>query len=130
MSGDLKVGRRGLKAPLHWVPMWALHGVARVFDYGARKYAPGNWVKAANEPDPSAALEDYLSAAQRHWGAVQQVDNGGVAKWDAIDDESGLPHIDHLLCSLLMARGIGVLSAAMPQDPGPGNDPTGVPGGV
>lgn len=115
---DLKIGRRGVKPPLHWVPMWALGGVARVFDYGANKYAPGNWIKAAAEPQPHKALEDYLSAAQRHWAAIQREDRGGVADWDAVDGESGLPHLDHLICSLVMLRGIAIKAGIVPADPG------------
>ena len=87
-TGDLKTGRRGIKPPLHWVPLWALQGVARVFAYGARKYAPGNWVKAAREPEPTEALQDYLSAAQRHWAAMQAHDHKGIATWGLTDDES------------------------------------------
>lgn len=122
-TGDLKVGRRGLKPPLHWIPMWALQGVARVFGYGARKYAPGNWVKAANEPNSQEALCDYMSAAQRHWAAIQAADGSGMAFWDACDIESDLPHIDHLICSLIMLRGIGQLSDVLQSDPGQGNEP-------
>lgn len=119
-AGDLKAGRRGIKPPLHWIPMWALAGVSRVFDYGARKYAPGNWVKAATEQNPQDALADYMSAAQRHWAAIQHADDGGIAAFDAIDGESGLPHIDHLLCSLVMLRGIGQRAGLLPADPGQG----------
>lgn len=122
-ASDLKAGRRGLKAPLHWVPMWALLGVSRVFAYGAVKYLPGNWVKAAQEKEPERALEDYLSAAQRHWAAIQEADEGGIACWDKRDPESGLPHLDHLLCSLIMLRGIGQKAGLLPQDPGKGKEP-------
>lgn len=109
---DLKIGRRGLKPPLHWVPLWALRGVARVFDYGAQKYAPGNWIRAAQEEDPTKALEDYLSAAERHWSEIQEADD-----WASIDEESGLPHVDHLICSLIMLRGIGQKAGVLPSDP-------------
>jgi len=114
-SGDLKIGRRGIKPPLHEVPLWALQGVSRVLDYGGRKYAPGNWIKAAKEGDPKRALEDYMSAALRHWAAMDG--------WGALDDESGLPHIDHMLCSLIMLRGIAIRAKIMEADPGVGNDP-------
>lgn len=120
-TGDLKSGRGDKKPPLQWVPLWALTGMARVFAYGARKYAPGNWQKAA--ADGARALEDYMSAFMRHWGAIQEADSGGVAKWDSIDEESGLPHLDHAICSLVMLRGIAILSKILPRDPGRGNDP-------
>lgn len=122
-TGDLKIGRRGIKPPLHWVPMWALQGVARVFGYGSRKYAPGNWVKAAAEPQPGEALLDYMSASQRHWAAIQRADVGGVAAWTEVDEESGLPHLDHLICSLVMLRGIAIKAGIMKDDPGPGKEP-------
>src|SRR5690606_893285 len=73
--------------------------------------------------DGADALADYMSAAQRHWGALQLADHNGVAAWDARDEESGLPHLDHLICSLLMARGIGTLAGLLPSDPGRGNEP-------
>lgn len=120
-DGDLKIGRHGLKAPLQWIPMWALQGAARVFDYGARKYKPGNWQKAAASGD--LAMQDYISAAQRHWAAMQEADAGGIATWDAVDAESGLPHIDHLIASLLMTRGIAIKAGLISADPGKGNDP-------
>ena len=119
-EGDLKIGRRGAKAPVQWVPLWALQGVARVFAYGARKYAPGNWTRAAQEEDPTQALCDYLSAAQRHWGAIQEADPGGVAAWDAQDPESGMFHLDHMICSLVMLRGIAQIAGVVPADPGQG----------
>ena len=118
-TGDLKVGRRGIKAPLHEVPMWALHGVARVFEYGGKKYAPGNWIKASDEERVDLALEDYLSAALRHWSAIQ-----GGGDWGALDDESGLPHVDHLLCSLIMLRGIASRAGMVVQDPGSAPGPS------
>lgn len=124
-----KAGRRGAKPPLHWIPLWALQGTARVIDYGARKYAPGNWLLAANEADTGEALTDYLSAAQRHWAAIQAADPGGVANWGAVDSESGLPHLDHLIASLVMLRGIAQASDVLAADPGRGVEPTRI-GGV
>lgn len=121
----MKQGRNDAKVPLFWIPMWALQGVARVFAYGARKYAPGNWQRAGHEEgaDEGGPLNDYQSAALRHWAAIQAACPVGVADWGAVDDESGLPHIDHLICSLLMLRGIGQLAGLLPADPGRGNDP-------
>lgn len=112
---DLKVGRRGVKAPLHDLPLWALHGVARVFSYGSAKYAPGNWIRAAK--DKEMALQDYWSATLRHMGAVQE--HG----WASVDEESGLPHVYHALCSLIMLVGIGQKAEILPRDPGQGRRP-------
>lgn len=118
-EGDLKIGRRGIKAPLHEVPLWALKGAARVFEYGGVKYAPGNWVKAAAEPEPEKALEDYMSGLLRHWADIQEA--GG--NWFELDEESGLPHIDHALCGLIMLRGIAIKAGVMDADPGKGKEP-------
>ncbi len=117
MSGDLKIGRRGVKAPLHEIPLWALKGVARVFEYGGHKYAPGNWVLAADEPEPLKALEDYMSGQLRHWADIQEA--GG--NWLERDPESTLPHIDHAICGLIMLRGIAIKAGVLDADPGPGH---------
>lgn len=120
---DMKKGRRGLKSPLQWIPLWALQGVARVFDYGARKYAPGNWQRAGHEENPEQAFEDYASAALRHYAAMQEACPVGTVDWSAVDDESGLPHLDHLICSLVMLRGISQVAGYLPADPGTGKGP-------
>lgn len=125
VRGDLKAGRAGVKVPLHWVPLWALEGVARVFDYGARKYAPGNWMLARTETT-RAALDDYLSAQLRHVADAQQPganDETLLTDMAKLDGESGLPHIDHMICGLIMLRGIMTLRGLLPRDPGRGVEP-------
>lgn len=113
-SPDLKHGRNGVKPQLDLVPLRGLVGVARVQAYGDRKYAPGNWRRAAQ--DGEQAVRDYVAAALRHWAACQ--DDLG-----AVDPESGLPHYEHALTSWLMARELAVALGLLPQDPGAGNDP-------
>lgn len=81
------------KVDYNLVPPRALEGIAGVFTYGAKKYAPNNW-KLVVPP------ERYLSAAFRHIEAIrmgEDIDNietGG----------SGLLHIDHAITSLIMLR--------------------------
>jgi len=69
------------------VPPRALEQVARVLEYGARKYAPNGWRRA------SAEWSRYLAAAYRHLNAWQRGED--------TDPESGLPHLAHAACSLL-----------------------------
>jgi hypothetical protein len=64
-----------------------LEGACRVFAYGAGKYAAWNWAKGMAWSVP-------LGCALRH---MQSVLDG-----EFIDDESGLPHIDHVFSNLVM----------------------------
>lgn len=74
----------GAKARYDLIPPNALDLVARVLEFGARKYAPENWRKV---PD---ARRRYFAAVQRHLWAWW--------RGQANDSESGLPHIAHALC--------------------------------
>lgn len=60
---------------------------ARVFDYGRRKYAEWNWAKGMQWSVP-------LGCAIRHCLAILSGEEN--------DPESGLPHIGHVKCNLLM----------------------------
>ena len=64
-----------------------LEGACRVFEYGTKKYAAWNWAKGMPWSVP-------LGCALRH---IQAVLDG-----EFIDDESGLPHIDHVFSNLIM----------------------------
>lgn len=72
-------------------PMWnllpwkALNGLVRVLTFGASKYSPNGWRTVPN------AKERYISALFRHIYAIQM--------GESIDKESGLRHIDHVLCN-------------------------------
>lgn len=82
------------KVPMALLPLDTLAGVAKVLDHGKLKY-PGidNW----REPLPQGdTVRHYVSAALRHLAACQ-VDP------KAVDKDSGLPHIDHAVTSLLIA---------------------------
>ena len=64
-----------------------LDGACRVLEYGADKYAVNNWMKGMAWSVP-------LGCALRHLQAV--------IKGEHLDNESGLPHIDHALCNIIM----------------------------
>jgi len=71
------------------VPARAEEGVAKAFTYGARKYEDHNWLKSEHP-------EMYYSAARRHLAEIRK------GEW--VDQESGLPHVDHAIVSLIMFR--------------------------
>lgn len=69
------------------VTLPALADAARVFDYGRKKYAEWNWAKGMK-------WSVAMACAVRHCLAIL----GG----EEIDSESGLPHIAHVQCNILM----------------------------
>jgi len=77
------------KPPMHFLPAVALSGAANVFGYGAVKYASYNWMKGL-------AWTRLYDAALRHMTAFMYGED--------TDQESGLPHLDHALCCLMMLR--------------------------
>lgn len=74
------------KPQLSLVPMQILNAIARVREYGNRKYGdPENWKTV----EPAR----YRDAMLRHAVAYIQDPNG-------VDEESGLPHLWHLACNV------------------------------
>lgn len=69
------------------IPAFALEEVVKVLSYGAKKYAPNNWRHVENSP------KRYFDAAQRHMWAI--------ARGEANDPESGMPHAAHAATCLL-----------------------------
>lgn len=76
------------KTPLSFVleANYALNGVAKVLEFGAAKYSRGNWLKGR-------PYNDTVDSLARHLVAF-------IAGED-FDAESGLPHVDHILCNAL-----------------------------
>jgi hypothetical protein len=78
------------KAAMDQLPPHALMRVAEVFGYGARKYGDLNWARHASE----WGWRQLMGSALRHLMAWM---------WrEDLDPESGLPHLAHAGCNLLM----------------------------
>lgn len=117
---DQKIATAAHKVPLDLLPLHALQGVARVFGYGAKKYARWNWYAA----DDADIGNRYVGGLLRHLCAIQNPSGEfDFASLAARDEESGLPHIDHAICGLIMLRGQLAKAGVLPEDPGCGNEP-------
>ena len=68
------------------VPQADIEDAARVFEYGAKKYAHWNWCKGQQ-------WTVTLGSLLRHAFAMLH---------EEMDPESGLPHSGHIVCNLLM----------------------------
>lgn len=77
----------GDKPRMSLVPPKAILEVAKVLTYGAKKYSAENWRKVPE------AHQRYLDAALRH---INQYHQGQI-----IDNETGINHLAHAICSLL-----------------------------
>lgn len=74
------------KLPLTMVPTNIIRAVAVVRAYGTEKYKdPENWLRVSKER--------YRDAAYRHWLAY-------LDDPEAVDPESGIPHLWHLACNI------------------------------
>ena len=73
------------KTRMDLVPLSVVESIAKVLTMGAQKYAENSW---QNLPD---FWKRYKAALLRHLTAID--------KGELIDQESGLPHIDHVLCN-------------------------------
>lgn len=84
------------KDDLSLVPYAAMAAIARVREFGNNKYKdPAKWYQF------DEGLPKFVTAAQRHIAKHQDAvlyGNGSV-----IDDESGLAHLDHAICTLALA---------------------------
>lgn len=69
------------------LPLTALKPAADVFAYGANKYAAWNWAKGMPWSVPYACMMRHLEAWYRG---------------EELDPESGLPHLGHVMCNLVM----------------------------
>jgi len=76
----------GGKLDLTLVPPEVVEAMARVQEYGARKYTRDGWRSV-----PEAARR-YYAALKRHLAAFE--------KGEDLDPDTGLHHLDHALCNL------------------------------
>lgn len=88
---DITTSTKGLryddnKPQLHLLCPIALEGLANVLTIGAKKYSPGNWTKGM-------LWSRTLSSLLRHTFKFMAGED--------LDPESGLPHIDHVLCNAM-----------------------------
>jgi hypothetical protein len=67
-------------------PNW-MNDAARVFEYGAKKYAAWNWAKGMDWSVP-------IGCILRH---TQKIIDG-----EELDEESGMPHTGHITCNMIM----------------------------
>lgn len=80
-------GEKGRKAERHsLIPLGPLDEIARVYDYGSRKYDDHNWRKGYPWSWSYDALQRHLRA---FWGNQE------------LDLESGLPHLAHAAFHIL-----------------------------
>jgi|TARA_R110000822_G_scaffold126445_1_gene261674 hypothetical protein len=75
------------KAEYSLIPMLALEDCARVFMFGRDKYSAWNWADGMDWLVPYDCMMRHMAAWQ-----------GG----EDIDPESGLPHLGHAMCNLVM----------------------------
>ena len=67
--------------------------LAKVLTFGASKYKPNNWRQCTD-------TGRYLAAAHRHLNAVIQGED--------LDPETGLHHVDHVMCNLMFLSELGL----------------------
>lgn len=109
---DEKIKTSAGKPPLQLIPLGVLNGVASVFRYGATKYSDGNFLLACTS---DGAVGRYVGACLRHLSRLQGL--SGLHEFpDDRDDESGLPHIDHAIASLIMLRAILTKEGVLPNE--------------
>lgn len=86
------------KPKLSLVPYEALEAIAKVREFGVKKYGdPKAWYD-------NAKSMDFIEAAMRHIG--KHMNSHILHNMYEIDEESGLDHLDHALTSLAMAVAI------------------------
>lgn len=133
---DMKHGLGGSRPALSILPRTGMIYGGRGIEYGADKYARGNYhgpPPAKLGPNAEALrLLGYIDAAMRHLTHVSDAVNralgtGGdiAAACGAIDDEasggfpaSELPHLAHALASLLIGVSCAADGKLIPADPG------------
>ena len=79
------------KLMLELIPPETYISLGRVLTYGAEKYSPNSWQDVEEER--------YVGALLRHLTAYMQDPTG-------CDEESGLLHIEHVLCNAMFLNWI------------------------
>jgi hypothetical protein len=77
-----------------WFPVRAFEPTVRVLEFGAKKYAKGNWAKGMSWSVCFTCTMSHLSKA------FQGEEN---------DEESGLPHLAHAMCNIVFLLGYRTL---------------------
>lgn len=101
------------KAPIDLIPLRALVGAARVLEHGNTKKdrKPGDFIDRPLDGVFYASLLRHTMDLQRLQGGV---DFDTLA---ALDVESGLPVIDHIITNLLILRTMLIRDDVLPEDP-------------
>jgi len=131
--GDMKQGLTGSRPALSIVPRTMLLYVTRGLEYGADKYARGNY---HGEPPKGVTEEQrllgYVDAALRHLTRVSDALNRAIgtggdltAAASVVDDDGGgkfppsmLPDLAHALASIAIGVTCAADAGLMPRDPG------------
>jgi hypothetical protein len=72
------------------LPLEAVEGIVKVLTFGASKYEDNGWKGLGDQQ------ERIHAAVMRHYTALR--------KGETIDSESGLPHLDHMMCNLMFLK--------------------------
>jgi hypothetical protein len=89
VSSTKAIKHDSAKPRLELLSKIALWGTAQVLTYGAVKYSPHNWRHGL-------AWARVLGACMRHLTAFMDGED--------LDEETGLPHIDHLACEVMFMQ--------------------------
>lgn len=69
------------------IPTPLLESTARVLEYGATKYEKNNWLKGMQ-------YSTVIGSLKRHLAKIEIGED--------LDEESGYPHVAHMICNCLM----------------------------
>jgi len=132
--GDMKQGLSGARPQLSILPRTAQIYTSRALEYGADKYARGNYYG----PPPKTVTNEqrllaYVDAAMRHLTRVAESLNRAIGTGDpdlaraasVVDDDGGgkfppsmLPDLAHALASIAIGVTCGANDGLLPVDPG------------
>jgi hypothetical protein len=103
---------RPSKPRLSLIPMFALHGLARLLEHGLEAHAGDNWDVSPREP------EVYVDKALRHLSACQSETGRYTEKsLTALDADSRMPELDAAISNLVMLRAVLIQRGALARDP-------------